>query len=86
MRLDLITRILFVVYCVEAGAVFFFVPWGAAWDRTMVQIPYEGMRNVLLHPAFRSMISGFGLVHLVWAFHDLSGMLSHRRTGKTAAG
>ena len=83
MRLDLLSRILFMVYCVEAGAVFFFLPWGAAWDRTMVQIPYDGLRSALLHPTVRSLVTGFGIVHLVWAFNDLSLLLTRRRSEDT---
>lgn len=86
MRLDLISRILFIVYCVEAGAVFFFVPWGATWDRTAVQIPYDGLRNALLHPFFRSLISGFGIVHLVWAINDLDALLTRRKSKKILTG
>jgi hypothetical protein len=86
MRLDSLSRVLFIIYCVEAGAVFFFVPWGAAWDRTMVQIPFAGLRSLLLHPFFRSLITGFGIVHLVWAFNDLSEMLSGRRSREISTG
>jgi len=75
MRLDLLSRILFIIYCVEAGAVFFLVPWGSAWDRTIVQIPLEGLRNLLLHPIFRSLVSAFGVLHLVWAVNDLDSLL-----------
>ncbi len=80
MRLDLLSRILFIIYCVEAGAVFFLVPWGAAWDRTIVQIPFEGLRDLLLHPFFRSLVTAFGVVHLVWAVNDLDQLLQHWRS------
>jgi hypothetical protein len=79
MRLDLLSRILFIIYCLEAGAVFLVVPWGAAWDRTIVQIPFEGLRYMLLHPVFRSLISAFGVVHLVWAVNDVDLFLQHGR-------
>ena len=76
MRLDLISRILFIIYCVEAGAVFFLVPWGAGWDRTVVQFAPAGLRLALLHPLFRSLVSGFGVLHLTWAVNDLDELLS----------
>ena len=75
MRLDLLTRILFIVYCVEAGAVFFLVPWGPAWDRLVVQIGSESLRAIVLHPTFRSLITAFGVLHLVWAVNDLDLLL-----------
>jgi len=80
MRLDLLSRILFIIYCVEAGAVFFLVPWGAAWDRTVVQIPFEAARSVLLSPWFRSLVTAFGVLHLVWAVNDLDGLIQHWRS------
>ena len=80
MRLDRLSRILFIIYCLEAGAVFLLVPWGAAWDRAIVQVPFDGLRILLLHPLFRSVISGFGIVHFVWAFNDLDLFLEHRRS------
>jgi hypothetical protein len=79
MRLDLLSRILFIIYCVEAGVVFFLVPWGAAWDRTVVQVPFESLRTVLLQPLFRSLVTAFGVVHLVWAVNDLDWLFRHWR-------
>lgn len=85
MRLDLISRILFIIYCVEAGAVFFLVPWGAGWDRMMVRIPFEDLRLIALHPLFRSAITGFGVLHLVWAVNDLDLLLSRWRSRERSA-
>ena len=79
MRLDLISRILFIIYCVEAGALFFVLPWGVGWDRTVVQIPLAILRALLFHPLARSAISAFGILHLVWAVNDLDLMLKGRR-------
>lgn len=79
MRLDLLSRILFVIYCFEAGAVLLFIPWGSGWDRMMVQIPVDALRNLTLQPLFRSLVSGFGLVHWIWAIHDLDLLLARWR-------
>ena len=39
MRLDAIFRILFVIYCIEAGLLLLVAPWNAGlWDRNWVQI------------------------------------------------
>ncbi len=78
MRLDLISRVLFILYCVEAGALFLVVPWTATWDRMVLQIPVEGLKMALLDPITRSLVSGFGVLHLVWAVNDLDGLLAKR--------
>lgn len=80
MRLDLFSRILFIIYCLEAGAVLLLVPWGHGWERMMFRIPFETLRDITLQPFFRSLVSAFGLVHLIWATHDLDLLLQHWRS------
>jgi hypothetical protein len=79
MRAGTVTRILFVLYCLEAGLVLALAPWNPAWDRLVVQISLSGARNALLHPLTRAGITGFGLVHWVWGLHDLHLWLRERR-------
>jgi len=80
MRLDLFSRILFIIYCVEAGAVLLMVPWGHGWERMMFRIPFDTLRNITLQPLFRSLVSSFGLVHLIWAAHDVDLLLRRWRS------
>lgn len=69
-------KVLFILYCIEAGTLMLMAPWTAAWDRVAVQIPVVALRGFSLHPFVRSAISAFGAIHLVWAAHDLDLMLS----------
>lgn len=80
MRLDLFSRVLFIIYCLEAGAVLLLVPWGHGWERMIFRLPSDWARELTLHPLFRSLISAFGLLHLIWAVHDLDLLLKHRRS------
>jgi hypothetical protein len=82
MRLERFSRILFILYCVEAGTILLLAPWGAIWDRFVVQVPSADLRGMLLHPLFRSLISAFGLVHLIWGAHDLDLLLQQFRSRK----
>lgn len=77
MRLKPIVRILFILYCVEAGAIFLLVPWSVSWERLVHQLSLSGFGPFWFHPLFRSAISAFGVVHLVWGAHDLDLLLSH---------
>ena len=79
MRSDTVFRILFVVYCVEAGVFLILAPWGPMWARTLSHLPLGLLGGVFLHPLFRGAVSGFGLVHLVWGANDLLSLLRSRR-------
>lgn len=79
MRVEILFRLLFILYCIEAGLFLVLAPWSPLWDRNMVQIPLAGLRAFVLHPASRGAVSGFGLVHLLWGAHDLDALLGLRR-------
>ena len=72
-------RILFILYCVEAGVFLLLTPWSPRWEQSLLQLPATGVVLFLLHPAVRGAISGFGLVHLIWGAHDLDLWLAGRR-------
>jgi hypothetical protein len=72
-------RLLFILYCVEAGVFLLLTPWSPRWEQSLIQLPATGLVLWLLHPAVRGAISGFGLVHLVWGAHDLDLWLAARR-------
>lgn len=80
MRLDSLGRILFVLYCIEAGAILLLLPWGGGWDRLILHVSNSELQRILLMPAVRGILSGFGVVHLVWAAHDLDLMALARRS------
>ena len=75
MRLDSLFRILFVVYCVEAGLFLLVSPWTPTWDRLGGALPWSTLRALALALPARGLMSGFGLVHLVWALHDVDLLL-----------
>ncbi|HEX5759340.1 MAG TPA: hypothetical protein VF121_09110 [Thermoanaerobaculia bacterium] len=85
MRLEVLFRLLFILYCVEAGLFLVMAPWSPIWDRNVLQIPLAALRAFALHPAARGAVSGFGLVHLVWGAHDLDALLTLRRPRRGAA-
>jgi len=65
-----VLSLLFVLYCLEMGVFLLLWPWLQAWDRTWTQIPWAEVRHLGLTPLARSLVSGFGVVHLVWGAHD----------------
>jgi hypothetical protein len=80
MRNDALFRILFVLYCVEAGVFLVLAPWSPVWGRTLAQLPISTtLQNLLQQPLVRGAVTGFGLVHLVWAIHDLQVLIPFRK-------
>ena len=78
MRPESIFRGVFLVYCVEAGLFLLLSPWLAGWNHAVLLVPFGLLRDMLLTSWVRSLISAFGLLHLVWGLHDLDLFL--RRT------
>ena len=70
MRLDSVYRVLFVIYCVEAGLFLSLSPWTPSWERVAYLVPALGLRSMITAPWLRGLVSGFGLVHLLWVAHD----------------
>ncbi len=71
MRFDSLFRSLFVIYCIEAGLFLIISPWTESWEKIGLIVPFLSLRSLLTAPWVRGLFSGFGLVHLVWAAHDI---------------
>ncbi len=75
MRSRAVFRVLFVIYCVEAGVFLMLIPWSNLWERHLLELPFVGLRTFALHPMLRGAVTGFGIVHLIWGVHDLELLL-----------
>lgn len=79
-------RVVFILYCFEAGTMLLFLPWHTVWDQLLLHLSSsEGLGRLFAHPLLRGAISGFGLVHLVWGAHDLEVLLLRPRTPSPSA-
>jgi hypothetical protein len=83
MRASSLFRILFILYCIEAGTFLVLAPWSPVWDRMLLLVSNEAMRAAGLHPFVRAAVTGFGLIHLVWGAHDLDDLIFRRRVRAT---
>ena len=70
---------LFILYCVEAGALLLVTPWSPIWARLLLRSAGPAALDVGLLPWVRASISAFGMVHLLWGAHDLLAWLSRRQ-------
>lgn len=78
-------RLIFALYCAEAGLFLLSSPWFSAWERLAYSLPWTGLRWFLLSPLARSAVSAFGLLHLVWLAHDVDLYLRRREAIPLAA-
>lgn len=85
MSFNTLGRLLFVFYCVEAGAFLLLAPWSLVWDRTLAEISHGALYSFLAEPLARGAVSGFGLVHLIWGAHDLDLWLKMRIAARKRA-
>jgi hypothetical protein len=79
MRVTFLFRLLFILYCVEAGTFLLLAPWSPVWSSLLIQIPLQVVHTAFLHPLARAGMSGFGIIHLVWGAHDLDELIFRRK-------
>lgn len=79
MRHVKVSRLLFIVYCVEAGVVLSLMPWTSGWQSALLQLPGTQWAALGGYTWLRGMVTGFGLVHIVWGAHDLELLLTRRQ-------
>lgn len=78
MSAETFLRPVFVVYFSVVGSVLVLTPWSPGWQQMLQALPYAGFQ-LLESPIARSSLSGFGLVHLVWAAHDFHLLIRGER-------
>jgi hypothetical protein len=69
-------RALTVVLLFEMGALLLYLPWSSFWEQNYFLIHYLWMRPLVLHPSFRGIVSGFGVLDIFVAF----GLFNSRAT------
>ena len=74
---------LFILYCVEVGTFLVILPWSPYWDRLASALPMVELQLGAMRPWVRGVVTGFGLLHLVWGAHDLDAWLVSRRRRPT---
>jgi hypothetical protein len=75
VRADSLFKFLFIVYCLEAGLFLVLAPWTDAWERVVLLVPVAPLRHLVAVSWVRGLVTGFGLIHLVWAAHDVDLLL-----------
>ena len=64
-----VLRALLVVLCFEIGALLLYLPWSVYWDQNYFLGHFPSLIPVLLHPSFRGVVSGLGVLDILLAFN-----------------
>jgi hypothetical protein len=62
----LLSALLVVVLCIM-GAILFYLPWTAIWEKNYFLAHYPALMRILLHPSFRGAVSGLGVLDIFLA-------------------
>jgi len=73
-------RVLFVLYCIEAGLFFFLAPWTRFWTFNPILTVTPAIAAWTQNSYARGFVSGVGVVHLLVGLREVFGILRHRRT------
>lgn len=61
-------RAMLVVLCFEMGALLLYLPWTRFWEQNYFLNHFPLLMPILLHPSFRGLVSGIGLLDIFLAF------------------
>jgi hypothetical protein len=79
-------RVVFILYCLEAGFFFVLAPWTRFWLSNPLLTFNDSVVAVATNPYVRGFVSGVGIVHVFLGFRELVELVggwrsSARRTG-----
>jgi hypothetical protein len=67
---------LLVVVLFIMGAILFYLPWTAIWEKNYFLAHYPSLMRILLHPSFRGVVSGLGVLDIFLAITILGSETS----------
>jgi hypothetical protein len=63
-----VLRALTVVLLFEMGALLLYLPWSTFWEQNYLLSYFPRLASIILHPSFRGMVSGLGVLDIFVAF------------------
>jgi hypothetical protein len=62
-----IYRALLVIVAFEMGALLLYLPWSVYWEQNYFLTHYPSLMHIVLHPSFRGVVSGIGVLDILLA-------------------
>lgn len=60
-------RAIVILLCFEMGALLLYLPWSSFWEQNYFLSHYPSLLPVFLHPTFRGIVSGLGVLDILVA-------------------
>ena len=60
-----VLHVLLILLCLEMGALLLYLPWSVYWDQNYFLSHFPSLIPVLLHPSFRGVVSGLGVLDII---------------------
>ncbi len=67
-----IYRALLVIVAFEMGALLLYLPWSVYWEQNYFLSHYPSLMHIVLHPSFRGVVSGIGVLDILLAVRWIS--------------
>jgi hypothetical protein len=74
-----IMRAVLIVFCFEMGALLLYLPWSSFWEQNYFLIHFPALMPILLHPSFRGVVSGLGVLDIFVALTLIQPRSDHSR-------
>jgi hypothetical protein len=75
-----IWHVIYVLYSLEVGIFFLFLPWTSLWDNNYLLYLYPKLRPVVTNPFFKGAVLGLGLVNILIGIEEIAQL--RRKTGR----
>jgi len=66
-----VLRAIVIVLCFEMGALLLYLPWTNFWEQNYFLAHFPALRMLALHPSFRGLVSGLGVLDFFVALNLL---------------
>ena len=66
-----ILKIIYILYCVEAGIFLLWLPWLNIWDTNFFTYLYPQILPFITNPFFKGAVLGLGIVNIMIGIHEV---------------
>jgi hypothetical protein len=70
-RLGRILKVIYILYCIEAGIFLLWLPWLSIWDANFFTFIYPQILPVITNSFLKGAVLGLGIVNIMIGIHEV---------------